>query len=162
MIADLLEVMPTMTVMLAAGFGCWHRFGVEGARARRETRRDALRYPQAKALVEMVMEALGIDVRGEGAIPELARATGTETRYLYRWYAGETRPSFDEAMRLLDTAGLLSQGVRERLEGAEPAQPSRERAAEPVGRGSLQRELGAIHRRLAGIERELKRTARGD
>jgi hypothetical protein len=117
------------------------------------------KYPQATTLVEMLMDALGIDRSEEGAIPELGRATGTDSRYLYRWFAGESRPSFDEAVRLLDIAGLLHEGVRERLQGGEAGRHDIKRLpSEAAGRGGLERQLGAIQKRLAEIEQKIGKT----
>ena len=73
-------------------------------------------YPQASEFVALVMERLGIDPQAEGSVPRLAEMAGIETRYVYRWRAGHTRPSFDQTLRLLDVAGLVDTQVSERLE----------------------------------------------
>lgn len=53
------------------------------------------------------MRARGIEPSEEGAVPALARVTGLDTRYLYRWYNGEARPNADNTIDLLQRAGLL-------------------------------------------------------
>ncbi len=99
------------------------------------------------------MEKLGIAPGTEGAVAELARFTGIESRYLYRWHAGQTRPSFDEAIRLLDVAALLQPDVRERLE--HPRAPQRGAASARSQAPDLRGELEAIRRRLRELERLL-------
>jgi transcriptional regulator with XRE-family HTH domain len=65
------------------------------------------RYPLATALVERVMAAYGIDRSDEGAVRQLAQRTGIDSRYLYRWLLGQTRPNAENTLDLLERAGLL-------------------------------------------------------
>jgi hypothetical protein len=53
------------------------------------------------------MRARGIEPSSDGAVPALARMTGMDVRYLYRWFNGEARPNADNTIDLLNRAGLL-------------------------------------------------------
>lgn len=109
------------------------------------------RYPEATELVTRMMRAYSIDPDEEGAVASLARTTGIESRYLYRWFNGEYRPSLGNAIDMLQRAGLLQANAPRARDGSAPR---------PLTSDDLLRHHDAIDDRLRNIEAMLSELTR--
>lgn len=57
--------------------------------------------------MKMIAEALEVDINTPEGVKEIAARTGYETRYIYRWRAGDNGLSLSNVVGLLSSAKLL-------------------------------------------------------
>lgn len=63
--------------------------------------------PDAVEFVALIGAALGEDPSTREGIAQIARKTGADKRYLYRWRAGSNAPSLRNIVSMLKSANLL-------------------------------------------------------